>query len=381
MMALNSALFANPQLFQAYQSDPRLGYAQALMQQGASAAPVRSPLEGLARAAQGAVGGFLAGRTRHDYQDQGEKYRKGLAAALQNGDVLAALTASDDPQLQQMGLQAKLQQQLDPAKDPLVKVFDPNTHAEVWRPQSQAGGMQASAPQLPEAPETRQVGDGKGGLIDEQWNATTGQWEKVGSRAQFAPQQPQERWRTVTDESGKPLYQESSLGQRKALPGQEGAKPPSAADLRGEYTKGLKEYNEALNGFNKVAAAASDTSPAGDLAMIFGFMKTLDPSSTVREGEFATAQNAGSVPTQIQSLYNRIISGERLTPEQRADFVNTAKGQFGTYQERKKLADEYYGGLARKYGIDPNEVLVPFPNAASVPGGTEVYDEQGNLVQ
>jgi hypothetical protein len=250
-----------------------------------------------------------------------------------------------------------------------VKVFDQTSGAEKWVKQSQAAGLQAGAPS---APSTRQVGDGKGGIIDQEFDPKTGAWKNVGNRAQFAPQQPQETWRTVTGPDGKPLYQESSLGQRKALPGQEGAgKPPSAADLRGEYTKGLKEYNEALNGFNKVAAAAKDTSPAGDLAMIFGFMKTLDPTSTVREGEFATAQNAGSVPTQLQSLYNRIISGERLTPQQRSDFVNTAKGQFQTYQERKRLADQYYTDLATRSGVSPEDVLVPFPDPAafSAPGG------------
>ena len=35
---------------------------------------------------------------------------------------------------------------------------------------------------------------------------------------------------------------------------------------------------------------------AGDMALIFSYMKMLDPNSTVREGEYATAQDAGSIP-------------------------------------------------------------------------------------
>jgi hypothetical protein len=112
-MAMNSALFANPQIFGAYQADPRNAYAQALMQQGASAAPVRSPLEGLARALQGGIGGYMQGQTRKGYEEQGEQYRQGLAEALKGGDVIGALSASNQPQLQQLGLEAKLKQAME----------------------------------------------------------------------------------------------------------------------------------------------------------------------------------------------------------------------------------------------------------------------------
>lgn len=387
---MNTNLFANPQIFQAYQNDPSNAYAQALMQQGASTAPVRSPLEGLARALQGGVGGFFAGRNRERYQQEDEKYRKGITAALQGNDVLAALQASDQPQLQQMALEAKIRQATEKDKDPLVQVFDPNTKTMVYKPQSQAAGLQAAAPEQMKAPTTRQVGDPRrpGVLLDQQWNPQTGNWETVGARMP-EPKQAPETWHTVNGPDGKPAYLESSLGNQKALPGQEGsnAKPPSASDLRGEYTKGLKDYNDALTGFYKVVEAAKDPSPAGDIALIFGYMKTLDPTSTVREGEFATAQNAGSVPTQIQSLYNKIINGERLTADQRADFVNSAKTQFTVYEERKQLADQYYSDLATRNNIKPQDVLVPYPSPPSItPNGPQNprrrrFDAQGNEIQ
>ena len=42
------------------------------------------------------------------------------------------------------------------------------------------------------------------------------------------------------------------------------------------------------------------------MALIFGFMKTQDPTSTVREGEFATAENArGMVGPHVRRMYNR----------------------------------------------------------------------------
>lgn len=181
---MNNALFANPQLFQAYQNDPGMAYGQALMQQGASAAPVRSPLEGLARALQAGVGGFTQSKVRDKYEKQDEGYRNGLTAALQGGDVLAALQASGDPTLQQMGLDARLKQALNPADDPLVKVYDPQTKTERYTKSSQAIGQQADGPAQPKMGEVRKFRQGNQ-EVAQQWDGS--QWAPLGQGAAFAP--------------------------------------------------------------------------------------------------------------------------------------------------------------------------------------------------
>lgn len=182
---MNNALFANPQLFQAYQQDPGLAYGQALMQQGASTAPVRSPLEGLARALTAGVGGYTQSKVRDRYQAQDESYQKGLAAALQGGDVLGALSASDDPTLKQMGLQAQIQRAMQPGeKDTLVKVYDPQTKTERYVKQSQAAGMQSEGPQMPKVGDTRKYRAGPN-EITEQWDGS--QWAQLGQGPAFAP--------------------------------------------------------------------------------------------------------------------------------------------------------------------------------------------------
>ena len=50
-------------------------------------------------------------------------------------------------------------------------------------------------------------------------------------------------------------------------------------------------------------------------------MKMLDPTSVVREGEFATAQNATGVPERIRNSFNKAMSGERLGQKQRTKFI------------------------------------------------------------
>ena len=105
-------------------------------------------------------------------------------------------------------------------------------------------------------------------------------------------------------------------------------------------------------------ASANNPSPAGDLALIFNYMKVLDPGSTVREGEFANAQNSGSVPNRIVALYNSVINGTRLSDPQRNDFVNRAGQLFNsavTDQQKRKSRFRQRGinaGLPESF-IDP----------------------------
>lgn len=65
--------------------------------------------------------------------------------------------------------------------------------------------------------------------------------------------------------------------------------------------------------------------PADDIALIMKYMKALDPASVVREGEFKTLGNAGSLPTQIQNWYNSYATGNRLTPEVRKEIKTSAE--------------------------------------------------------
>jgi soluble lytic murein transglycosylase-like protein len=131
--------------------------------------------------------------------------------------------------------------------------------------------------------------------------------------------------------------------------------------LRTEYTKQVQPFVEARNGYQKVLAAAKDGTGASDIALIFGFMKTLDPGSTVREGEYATAQNSGSVSQTIQNLYNKALTGQKLQPEQRAQFAQTARQQFQVYQQQADQLNQRYGSMAQSYGYDPARVVQALP--------------------
>jgi hypothetical protein len=95
--------------------------------------------------------------------------------------------------------------------------------------------------------------------------------------------------------------------------------------VRKEFLGQAKSYIEIGQAYKKIEESAKTPSAAGDLALIFNYMKILDPGSVVREGEFATAQNAAGIPDRIRAQYNQVLNGQRLAETQRADFLNQAK--------------------------------------------------------
>lgn len=133
----------------------------------------------------------------------------------------------------------------------------------------------------------------------------------------------------------------------------------SESKLRKEWMSipANKDFDLQVSAKSRIDASAEDPSAAGDLALIFNYMKLLDPGSTVREGEFATAQNAAGVEGRIASLYNNILSGERLNEAQRADFVDRSDRLFNSAYEKHKALRSQFEGIAKAYGLDTDRAI------------------------
>ena len=161
----------------------------------------------------------------------------------------------------------------------------------------------------------------------------------------------------------------ADTGER-VLPGVQ-AKPPTPEDpnkIKRGQTENLqklftnnaivKDFNTATTQYNKLLSSAKQKSAAGDMSMIFTYMKILDPTSVVREGEQATAKEAGAVPDKVLNFYNKAVTGQKLTSTQRADFVST-----GTklYDVNLKQFDAFKGSFEpslQEYNIDADKVFL-----------------------
>lgn len=134
--------------------------------------------------------------------------------------------------------------------------------------------------------------------------------------------------------------------------------------LRDEYNTLSKDYRTQSDAYGRVQVSAKDPSAAGDLSMIFSYMKLLDPGSVVREGEQATAANARGIPDAIRNQYNRIMTGERLTDKQRADFTDRAQRLYDQATQDNARIRTQYEERAKRYGVDPRNVTTEFGSTA-----------------
>ena len=89
----------------------------------------------------------------------------------------------------------------------------------------------------------------------------------------------------------------------------------------------VKNFDEAKTQFQQLAMALNDTSWVWDMSAIFTFMKTLDPTSVVRESEFNSAAATAWVlnPQAILQSIEKNIDWKFLTPNQREDFKKIAR--------------------------------------------------------
>ncbi len=127
--------------------------------------------------------------------------------------------------------------------------------------------------------------------------------------------------------------------------------------------KGTKEILSAYNN----AMSTGDT-PAGHLSLVFAYMKLLDPGASVMEGDVANASNTTGLGGRIYNIYNSVLNGNRLTPEQIRDFRGQAQSLLNSRMKVYGTVANEYKRLATEQGLKPENIVLPLGYS---PGGKE----------
>jgi hypothetical protein len=183
--------------------------------------------------------------------------------------------------------------------------------------------------------------------------------------------------------------QANAAATREAAIG--GRKQSQENTLRGEFTTQAKEFIAIRNANQKIKQAsrdgAKDKTGATDMSLVFSYMKLLDPTSTVREGEYASAANSGGVGEKIRNLYNAAAEGKVLSETQRKDFATQANRMYLQAEKNHISLVKDYTGKATNTGADPSNVIVDYiglphvqsdADFAKLPKGAEFIDPDGN---
>lgn len=130
--------------------------------------------------------------------------------------------------------------------------------------------------------------------------------------------------------------------------------------LRKEYLNQTGYFQQLRNYYGNIKQSPTGNDKAtgaSDISLVYNYMKMLDPTSVVREGEFATAQNSSGVPGGVMALYNNLLSGTKLDAKQRQGMVTQAQKIYDGAKQQEAIVRTGVKRIAEGYGIDPNNVF------------------------
>lgn len=130
--------------------------------------------------------------------------------------------------------------------------------------------------------------------------------------------------------------------------------------LRDDFNKISQNFRTVRDNYQNMLETSKMKTPAGDVGLIFGFMKIVDPGSSVKEGEYATAQNARGVSEAMRSLYNRVIDGEKLGDNQRQDFVDAGRNLYEGGLKNQMDVENQYTEMSKRQMLDPKNVVTQY---------------------
>jgi hypothetical protein len=382
------------QLLRSQNSDNRrelllrqLQQAQALKGQNDSFSRSGSPLSGWADVIGAAKAGAMEQSARKGLEEES-------ARAEDPSALLAALKAMQGDQAgpPQMGPQSPMDFMAQTGQRP--GGFEgalPNQQAPVQGPAPQGQGMRRLALAMSMDPRLAQQGQVLLGDIRERegnvLRQTMAEQQRTFQAGEGDKERDFTRERDKAQSAERRALVELELGSKQAMEAikLQREQEKQAREVAGALRKELqgrpefKDFKVVESAYAKVNALGgkANPSPADDMGLIFSYMKLLDPGSTVREGEYASAQNTTGIPGQILNMYNKAVDGHFLNPGQRSHFTQSAKDLYGTHLgEFTKLADEYRS-LAERSGAAPGDVVLRDTAESKVVNGKRYVKRNG----
>jgi len=129
--------------------------------------------------------------------------------------------------------------------------------------------------------------------------------------------------------------------------------------IRKEWQGRSKVYGELGGIYSNLKASADAKTGPGDIALITGFMKMLDPGSVVRETEFATARDTAGLFERLTNQATKIQSGQlfSLDSKQRGEYVALAKQYLDAAEKKAEQEKKDLNIVVKNYKLNPENVF------------------------
>ena len=157
-----------------------------------------------------------------------------------------------------------------------------------------------------------------------------------------------------------------SLASMKAGLDAKNKKLDNFSKLSGNYKKerSVEFYQKLRSTWQKIDSSYTDAydpktvnPQVSDVSMIFNYMKMLDPGSTVREGEYATAKNTAGISQGLRNTLNAALGQGFLSDSQRADFRRAAWNLLNAEASNVEKVNKQFEAIGKEYNLDVENFL------------------------
>jgi hypothetical protein len=146
----------------------------------------------------------------------------------------------------------------------------------------------------------------------------------------------------------------------------------AAFNVKTNYDNLMKETREAVAAYNRVLSLANKIDSGGvptsadDISLLFNFIKSNDPTSTVRESEFKLGKDTGGLTEKFLGYFNKIQTGKLLTTAQRKEIIDASTEAIYSQEETSRNTYNQYKDILRNMGIEESKLSIfvndPFAN-------------------
>ncbi len=158
--------------------------------------------------------------------------------------------------------------------------------------------------------------------------------------------------------------QSGEFQRAPSAPGEDALEFKDRQGLRKEFmglpsVKQYQEVDSSYRALEELVKSANDGRAANtnDIAIIFNFMRALDPGSVVRTEEGKMVLGSGGVADQFRGLITNLRGKGTFTPELRRNLLSTAMIGRNAVASKAIGQQEFFTDLARRNKVDPYAIV------------------------
>lgn len=135
-----------------------------------------------------------------------------------------------------------------------------------------------------------------------------------------------------------------------------------ASKVTRDYISSSKDFATRAQAWDTMQALGPrvQNSPQAQMALVFAFMKLLDPGSVVRETEYANAAETAGVPERVRQMWNKLVDGRFLSPEQIRGILAEGRANYAAHRKTHQRRVDMFAQTAARQSLNPWDVLIDY---------------------